>query len=72
MVYVVSAAPTTHTIFTAILQPKGETGMTQDEHDSEEVFHPKGAAVVLAIFILTIIVLWGSVYLILLAQGKTV
>jgi len=35
-------------------------------------FHPKGTMVLLLLFVLTIIVLWGSVYLILLQRGVTV
>ena len=34
-------------------------------------FKPKGTIVILLIFLLTIIVLWGSVYLILLDRGVT-
>lgn len=34
-------------------------------------FRPKGTLVVLLIFLLTIIGLWGSVYLILLSRGVT-
>jgi hypothetical protein len=33
--------------------------------------HPKGTMVILLIFLLTLIVLWGSVYLILLSRGVT-
>lgn len=45
-----------------------------EEHkDSEhEEFHPKGTMVVLLIFVLTLIILWGSVYVILLSRGVTV
>jgi len=35
-------------------------------------FKPKGTMVVLLIFLLTIILLWGSVFLILLSRGVTV
>ena len=41
----------------------------QDKHHEE--FNPKGTLLVLAIFVVTIIVLWGSVYLILLQRGMT-
>lgn len=34
-------------------------------------FKPKGTIVILLIFLLTIIVLWGSVYVILLGRGVT-
>ena len=34
-------------------------------------FKPKGTIVILLIFLLTIIVLWGSVYVILLDRGVT-
>ena len=40
------------------------------DHDETEQFHPKGTILVLILFMLTLIVLWGSVYLILLfARG---
>ena len=35
-------------------------------------FHPKGTILVLILFMLTLIALWGSVYLILLSRGVTV
>ncbi len=38
---------------------------------NEQFEHPKGAAVILAIFFLLIIILWGSVYLIMLSRGVT-
>ena len=34
-------------------------------------FKPKGTLVILFIFLITIIVLWGSVYVILLNRGVT-
>ena len=34
-------------------------------------FKPKGTIVILLIFLITIIVLWGSVYVILLDRGVT-
>ena len=34
-------------------------------------FQPRGTALVLAIFILVLILLWASVYLILLSRGMT-
>ena len=39
--------------------------------DDVEQFHPKGTLVILLIFMLTIIILWGTVYLILLSRGVT-
>lgn len=42
------------------------------EHNELKEFHPRGTVVVLIIFLLTIIVLWGSVYLILLSRGVTI
>lgn len=38
---------------------------------AEEHFKPVGTMFVLALFVLTIILLWGSVYLILLTRGAT-
>ena len=40
------------------------------EKDEEE-FNPKGTLVILALFLITLIVLWGTVYLILLQRGVT-
>ncbi|HEB65413.1 MAG TPA: cytochrome c oxidase subunit 2A [Chloroflexi bacterium] len=37
----------------------------------EEPFEPKGTIVVMAIFVVTLIVLWGSVYYILISRGVT-
>lgn len=37
----------------------------------EEHFKPVGTVFILAAFVLTIILLWGSVYLILLSRGAT-
>ncbi len=37
-----------------------------------EEFHPKGTIVILLLFVLTLILLWGSVYLILLSRGVTI
>jgi len=36
-----------------------------------EHFKPVGTVFILAVFVLTIILLWGSVYLILLSRGVT-
>jgi hypothetical protein len=41
------------------------------ETDSEH-FKPTGTIFVLALFVATIILLWGSVYVILLSRGVTV
>lgn len=37
----------------------------------QEHFKPVGTVFILAAFVLTIILLWGSVYLILLSRGAT-
>ena len=37
----------------------------------EEEFKPTGTVFILAVFVATIILLWGSVYVILLARGVT-
>ena len=42
------------------------------ENDPHDDFEPKGTILVLVIFIVTLIILWGSVYLILLQRGVTV
>ncbi len=41
------------------------------EVDGTEHFKPTGTLFVLAIFVATIILLWGSVYVILLSRGVT-
>jgi hypothetical protein len=46
--------------------------MAKKSHEPQEEFHPKGTALVLAIFVITLILLWGSVYLIMLQRGITV
>ena len=45
----------------------------EETKPSEETaeFHPKGTALVLAIFVVVLILLWGTVYLILLSRGMT-
>jgi flagellar basal body-associated protein FliL len=43
-----------------------------ENSEHEEEFKPKGTIVILLIFVLTLILLWGSVYLILLSRGVTV
>ncbi|MGB8361258.1 MAG: cytochrome c oxidase subunit 2A [Acidimicrobiia bacterium] len=48
--------------------------MTSDLGDGPaepEHFKPTGTVVILAAFVLTIILLWASVYLILLSRGVT-
>lgn len=46
--------------------------MKEHENSENEEFEPKGTMVVLLIFVLTLILLWGSVYVILLSRGVTV
>ncbi len=43
----------------------------QIEETSEE-FKPRGTVAILVMFVLAIIILWGSVYVILLSRGVTV
>ena len=45
--------------------------MTDKKIPEQEEFKPRGTIVILLIFLVTIIVLWGSVYLILLDRGVT-
>lgn len=37
-----------------------------------EEFQPKGTVAILIVFAITLIVLWGSIYMILLQRGGTV
>ncbi len=39
------------------------------DNGNDNFEHPKGTAVIMAIFMLIIIILWGSVYLIMLSRG---
>ena len=41
------------------------------DDDGAEHFKPTGTLFVLALFVATIILLWGSVYVILLSRGVT-
>lgn len=43
----------------------------QPDNGGVEHFKPVGTIFILAAFVLTIILLWGSVYLILLSRGVT-
>jgi hypothetical protein len=46
--------------------------MKEQKNSESEEFQPKGTMVVLLIFVLTLILLWGSVYWILISRGVTV
>ncbi len=48
--------------------------MAEEQQTDQQVeeFHPKGTVAILVMFVLAIIILWGSVYLILLSRGVTV
>lgn len=46
--------------------------MKEHEDSEYEGFEPKGTIVILLIFVLTLVLLWGSVYVILLSRGVTV
>ncbi len=39
--------------------------------DNNNEFHPKGTMTILILFIITIILLWGSVFFILISRGVT-
>ena len=45
--------------------------MADKNAPEQNEFKPKGTIVILLIFLLTIIILWGSVYAILLDRGVT-
>lgn len=42
------------------------------EKREEDEFKPKGTVAVLALFVLTMLLLWGYVYLTLISRGVTV
>ena len=46
--------------------------MAKEKKQPEEEFHPKGTMVFLLIFLVVLILLWGSVYMILLSRGVTI
>ncbi|MBO9367169.1 MAG: cytochrome c oxidase subunit 2A [Chloroflexi bacterium] len=39
---------------------------------NQEEFQPKGTVAILVVFVITLIVLWGTIYLTLLQRGGTV
>ena len=52
---------------------QGKPSMAQGKSVGEaESFQPKGTLLVVFIFFLLLVILWGSVYLILLSRGVTV
>ena len=47
--------------------------MSENKNPDENMdLRPRGTMVILILFVLTLIILWGSVYLILLSRGVTV
>ncbi len=48
--------------------------MDKEEQDlqTEEEFNPRGTIVVLIIFLITMIALWGYIYLLLIQRGVTI
>lgn len=44
----------------------------QGTDNETEEYHPRGTVAILTLFVLAIIILWGTVYLILLSRGVTV
>ena len=46
--------------------------MKEYENSESEEIKPRGTFIVLLIFVITMILLWGSVYVILLSRGVTV
>ncbi len=48
--------------------------MMSENHDPNELddFRPRGTLVILVIYVLTLIILWASVYWILISRGVTV
>lgn len=45
--------------------------MPEKKPKTPETFEPKGTLLVMLIFLVTLIVLWGSIYYILLSRGVT-
>jgi len=46
--------------------------MADNKTPDQNEFKPKGTLVILFLFLITIIVLWGTVYVILLNRGVTI
>ncbi|MFC1997637.1 cytochrome c oxidase subunit 2A [Chloroflexota bacterium] len=46
--------------------------MSDKNATEKNEFKPKGTLVILGIFLITLIVLWGTVYIILLNRGVTI
>jgi hypothetical protein len=47
--------------------------MSEDKKPDEKLdLRPRGTMVILILFVLTLIILWASVYMILLSRGVTV
>lgn len=52
---------------------QGKPARAQDKPSGEaEQFQPTGTLLIVFIFFLLLIILWGSVYLILLSRGVTI
>ncbi len=49
-----------------------DAGATGESEPTGEHFVPRGTVFILAMFVATMILLWGSVYVILLSRGVTV
>lgn len=48
--------------------------MTENKKPDDDLkdFRPRGTMVILILFMLTLIILWGSVYMILISRGVTI
>lgn len=51
---------------------RADGAVTDEQRPVEEEYHPKGTVAILILFVLAIVILWGSVYVILLSRGVTV
>ncbi|GAB4495714.1 MAG: hypothetical protein OHK0052_03870 [Anaerolineales bacterium] len=45
--------------------------MPEKKSKQAEPFEPKGTLLIMLIFLVTLVVLWGSIYFILLSRGVT-
>lgn len=43
----------------------------QEKPTTGDEFHPRGTVLIMILFAITLAVLWGSIYLILISQGAT-
>ncbi|MCX6058286.1 MAG: cytochrome c oxidase subunit 2A [Chloroflexi bacterium] len=46
--------------------------MAKKEHENNDEFRPNGTIAILVIFVITTILIWGTIYMILISRGSTI